>query len=128
MGRTTALLTGASVLLSALGQMVLKAGVGTSRVHAAAAAGSMPAFLVAVACSWLVWAGLAIFGISVLLWLNVLTRLEVSTAYPFIALGLVLTAALGHFLYGESMPATKIAGIFLISAGVVLIARNTGVA
>lgn len=125
MTRLTALLIGASVCLSALGQLLLKAGVGTPRVQAAASSGSIPNFLIAVAGSWLVWVGLAVFGVSVLMWLSVLARVPVSTAYPFVALGLILTAGLGYFLFGEPMSTGKIAGILLIAAGVVLVARNT---
>jgi multidrug transporter EmrE-like cation transporter len=125
MTRLTALLIGVSVCLSAVGQMLLKAGVGAPRVREAAAAGSIPDFLIAVAGSWLVWVGLVVFGVSVLLWLNVLTRVEVSTAYPFVALGLILTAAMGYLFFGEAMSAGKIVGIALIAAGVVLVARNT---
>ena len=124
MTRLTALLIGASVCLSALGQLLLKAGVATPRVQAAAS-GSIPGFLIAVAGSWLVWVGLAVFGVSVLMWLSVLARVPVSTAYPFVALGLILTAGLGYFLFGEAMSTGKIIGILLIAAGVVLVARNT---
>lgn len=124
MNGATAALIGTSVTLSALGQMLLKAGVGAPAVQAAARGGAPAAFLLAVAGSWLVWLGLAVFGVSVLLWLSVLTRVEVSTAYPFVALGLILTAALGHLWFGESMSAAKAAGILLIAAGVVVVARS----
>jgi drug/metabolite transporter (DMT)-like permease len=47
--------------------------------------------------------------------------LDVSQAYPFVALGTFMTVLAGHFLLGESVSTLRIAGVTAIGAGVVLV-------
>lgn len=124
MTRITLFIIAISVTLAALGQVLLKAGMSARSVQAAAQTGTPAQFVLAIASSWLVWVGLVVFGASVLTWLVVLSKVEVSTAYPFAALGMILTALLSYLAFGESMGVTKIAGIALICTGVVLVARG----
>ena len=56
-------------------------------------------------------------------WIFVLTRVEVSSAYPLISLGFVFTLIFGHLLYGEAVTMSKIAGTIIIMIGCALIAR-----
>jgi multidrug transporter EmrE-like cation transporter len=124
MTKVTVGIIAVSVILAALGQILLKAGMSARAVQAAAQSGGAVQFVFAVATSWMVWVGLVVFGLSVLTWLVVLSKVEVSTAYPFAALGMVLTATLGYLAFGESMGAGKVAGIALICLGVVLVAKS----
>jgi multidrug transporter EmrE-like cation transporter len=57
------------------------------------------------------------------LWVAGLRQVELSVAYPFIALGLVLVSTLSWMFLGESMNVARIAGILLIAAGVLVVAR-----
>ena len=50
-----------------------------------------------------------------------MTRLEVSTAYPLTSLGLVLTAVAGVYLLGESVSVSKVLGMVLVVAGVLVL-------
>ena len=65
--------------------------------------------------------GLAAYGLSALLWLRVLAEVEVSKAYPFVALAIVLTMVLGVLVLGEVVPAGRAVGAALIVVGVVLV-------
>jgi drug/metabolite transporter (DMT)-like permease len=58
------------------------------------------------------------------LWLAVLSRTEVSVAYPMLSLGYLLAAALSFFYLGETTGIARLAGIVLICAGVFLVART----
>ena len=58
------------------------------------------------------------------LWLAVLTRAELSQAYPFVGLSFVLTAIFGWLLFHDAMSVARIGGIALIMAGVVLVGRS----
>lgn len=73
--------------------------------------------------AWL-WGGLACFAVSVLLWLAVLARMQVSAAYPMASMGYVLAALAGALWLGESLTPMRIAGLVLICLGVFLIART----
>lgn len=110
----------ASVGLNALAQIFLRLGARS----AGAPAGEPVAAVVAMAVQPAVLAGLGCYGVSLLLWLYVLGRVEVSFAYPFLALGFVLVALAGWQWLGEPMPPARAAGIGIILAGVVVLARS----
>lgn len=108
-----------SVALNALAQILLRIGE-----RAADTPEPAPAALIALVFQPTVLAGLACYGVSLLLWLHVLGRAEVSFAYPFLALGFVLVALAGWQWLGESMPPGRAAGIGIILAGVLVLARS----
>ena len=114
-----------SVVLSALAQLLMKAGMSTPAVQAALGeGGNVIGSIQAVALSPLVLLGLVTFGLSAATWLLVLAKVPVSQAYPFVALGIVLTAAGGYALMGETLSLWRLVGIAAIAAGVVLVATN----
>ncbi len=109
-----------SVSATAVAQLLLKSGV--SKVLSLDLPPGGAPFLLAIACSPLVIGGMAVFGFGVLSWLTVLARMDVSRAYPFVSLGIVLTVLGGHFLFGETLHPTRIAGMTFIVLGVLLVA------
>ncbi|MFZ3130847.1 MAG: EamA family transporter [Desulfosporosinus sp.] len=62
--------------------------------------------------------GFLCFGVSSILWLVVISRWELSYAYPLVALGYVLAILYGTFLLQETFTLPKIAGSVLIIAGI----------
>ena len=68
-----------------------------------------------------IFIGLSCYAVSALLWIIVLSHLEVSKAYPILGLSYIFVLLLSFFLLGESLTLTKILGSFLILFGVVLI-------
>lgn len=66
--------------------------------------------------------GFFLYWISIILRFYVLSKLDVSFAYPFIALSYIVVLVWGYFL-GEHIWALKIIGVWLILAGIVLIAK-----
>ena len=111
-----------SVGLSALSQVALKAGMTSAPVQAAIATSSVTRIILTVFQSWMVLAGLLSFGCSALVWLAVLSRVPLSTAYPFVALGIAITTGAGLLLFNESFSVLKFAGMLLIVSGVVAVA------
>src|SRR5882672_10302992 len=59
-------------------------------------------------------AGLGSYVVSVGLWLLVLSRAEVSAAYPFLSVGYIIVAVAGCLLFNESLTFMRLAGIGLI--------------
>ena len=80
--------------------------------------------LLAVAVNPYVLAGLACYIFSVVVWLLVLSRVEVSYAYPLLSIGYIVTAFAGWFLFDESIGITRWSGIIVICLGVWLITRS----
>lgn len=111
----------ASVALNALAQILLRIG---ARSAAQSGNGSVLAGFVDLAFRPAILAGLACYGFSLLTWLYVLGRIEVSFAYPFLALGFVLVALAGWQLLGEPMSPARATGIGVILVGVLILARS----
>lgn len=72
---------------------------------------------------WLVFGG-GLHAIALGLWVVGLKHVELSVAYPFVALGLVLVTALSWIFLKEMVNPIRLTGMLLISSGVVLIARG----
>ncbi|MDO9417102.1 transporter [Pararhizobium sp.] len=71
-----------------------------------------------------VFAGLATFVISMASHLYVLSKVELSFAYPFLSLAYVAVAVVAYFVFREDLNAWRIAGIAFICIGTVLIAQS----
>jgi multidrug transporter EmrE-like cation transporter len=68
--------------------------------------------------------GVALYGISILLWLYVLSQTQVSVAYPLSAIGFILTAVIASVFLNEQITFLRLAGIMMICFGVVLVSRT----
>jgi multidrug transporter EmrE-like cation transporter len=117
---STILLT---VTFSAIAQLALKSGVSNPAVTEAMG-GSPAEIAMAMLLSPLIWVGLIIYGVSVIVWLWVLTKVELSVAYPFVGVSFVLTMVFSYFLLGENVGITRMIGTLLIAAGCVLVAKT----
>jgi multidrug transporter EmrE-like cation transporter len=110
-----------SVSCSALAQISLKLGMSTRLVQTALTGGGGMPIAFAVAASPAVWLGLFLYGFSALVWLFVLAKLDVSVAYAFVALGFLLTMALGCLLLGEPLTPRKLLGTAVVMLGIWLV-------
>jgi len=69
-------------------------------------------------------AGVAVYMVSLVVWIMGLSRVPVSVAYPMLSLGYVINAIAAYYLFGEAVTATKWLGIGFIILGVWLVARG----
>ena len=115
------LLTG--VLLNAGAQLLLKAGTNRIGEFAFSVENIVPIGM-RVATSPPILAGLACYGVSVIVWILALSRVPVSVAYPLLSIGYIVNAVAAWYLFGESLGAQKLVGIAFIIAGVWLVARS----
>ena len=111
------------VALNAAAQLFLKAATRASGVLVGDAGGISWTAAAQLVKAPPLWAGLACYGISVFLWVGALSRVPVSIAYPLLSIGYVVNAFAAAALFGEALSATKLAGIGLIVAGVLLLTR-----
>jgi len=70
------------------------------------------------------WAGLVLYGINTGLLILALRDGELSLLYPVISLTYVWVTIMSVTVLGESMTATKVAGISLICLGVAFLGRK----
>ncbi len=111
------------VVLNVTGQLSLKYGMSKFGNFSLSLSTLPPVFMKA-ATNVHVLLGLLCYGLGFMVWLIVLSKAEVSYAYPMISLGYVFTAILARMLLGESVSATRMTGILITCLGVFLIARS----
>lgn len=110
------------VFLNAGAQLLLKAGMNRIGEFSFSLHNIVPIGIDAVTNPF-IFAGLCCYVISVLVWLLVLSRVEVSFAYPMLSIGYIVNAVAAYYLFGEDLTMTRIIGIGVIIIGVYLIAR-----
>lgn len=113
----------AGVLLNALAQLTLKQGM-RSIGHFSFSMESLLKMALTIGLNPFVLAGLSCYVVSVVIWLLVLSRVEVSYAYPLLSVGYIVTAVAGWLLFDEAMDLTRWSGIAVICCGVWLITRT----
>lgn len=113
----------AGVLLNAVAQLCLKAGVRQIGHFDFAPANVLPIGW-KLATNLPIFGGLSCYVVSVVVWILALSRVEVSVAYPMLSIGYVVNALLAWWLFGEMITAQRMAGIAVIIVGVVLVARS----
>lgn len=111
------------VLLNAAAQLLLKAGMGQIghfdfNVHNIVPIG------LKVMMNLPIVAGLFSYVVSVVVWLLVLSRVQVSYAYPMLSIGYVVNAVAAYYLFGESLSVMRVTGVFVIIAGVYLVSQS----
>lgn len=112
-----------TVLTNAAAQLLLKQGM-LSLGPLSFSADTMIQRIFQIVFNPWVFFGLATFVISMASHLYVLSKVDLSFAYPFLSLAYVAVAVLAWLLFKEELGAMKIAGIAFICVGTVLIAQS----
>ena len=111
------------VLLNAAAQLFLKEGMRRIGHFEFVWANIVPV-TVQVAGNIFILGGLFCYVVSVAVWLLVLSRVEVSYAYPLLSVGYIVNAVGGYYLFQENLSLTRITGILIICVGVYFVTRS----
>lgn len=111
------------VLLNAGAQLLLKEGMRRIGHFEFAWSNVWPIGIQVMANPFVIM-GLFAYVVSVMVWLLVLSRVEVSYAYPMLSVGYIVNAVAAYYLFQEDMSFTRITGILIIIAGVYLVSRS----
>lgn len=107
-----------SIFLGATGQFLFRLGMlRYGKVTAENVWGQLWGILTTPA----IFFGFVCFGISSILWLVVISRWELSYAYPMVALGYVIAILYGAFFLQEAINLPKILGSALILLGIMVL-------
>ncbi len=112
-----------SVSLNALAQVSLRKGMLVLNANGGVEQPVLQ-LLVQLALNPFLILGLSLYAVSIFIWLYVLSKVEVSLAYPFQSLGYIIAATIGLFFLGENVTLVRAAGIGMICVGLVFIARS----
>lgn len=112
-----------SIALSVAAQFSLKAGMSVEGVKDTLAPPTVLRTLFSALTNKYVLGGFLLYGLGAIVWLAVLSKWDVSKAYPLVGLGFVITTVIG-FLIGEQVSMGRMIGVTLICGGVFLVARS----
>ena len=110
-----------AVLLGATGQVIMKMGM---KIYGEVSAGSVWGQLVPILKVPQVFLGFVCYGISAVLWIAVVSKIDLSLAYPMVSVAYVAVFVASWLLFGEKISALRVAGLVLIVAGVLVISRS----
>lgn len=119
---TTYLLLAASMCLNALANFTIKLAVRGEKLEMAPA--HLSGTLKTLAANPVLWCGLALFGLAFVGYTVVLSRLNLSTAYPAMAGGgFLLVFVLSALYLKEAITFAHLGGAFLIILGMWLLLK-----
>lgn len=112
----------ACVVIGTTGQLLLKYGMDKIGEFAFAAHNIWPIAIKVITNPFIV-GGVCCYVLSLVIWLLILSRAQVSYAYPMLSMGYVITAIAAYYFFGEDLSLARILGIVFVILGVLLIAK-----
>lgn len=110
-----------SVAFGATGQFLFKVGMQSyGQVSAVGAFRHLTSIIITPQ----VFSGFVLFGLSSVLWLSVISKSQLSYAYPMVSMGYVLTLIMSRVFLNEQVGFYKIIGTILIISGVLFISKS----
>ncbi|MFT4967595.1 MAG: putative membrane protein [Candidatus Deianiraeaceae bacterium] len=100
-----------AVLLGSVGQVCFKIGSASFK-------GNFFEHLLLFITNKFLFIGLVLYGISTIIYVTTLQKIDLSLAYPVISISYVFVVLLAYFFLGESLSMYKVLGIMLITIGV----------
>ena len=114
-----------SVSLSAFAQIALKLGMSNKHIqNALLTSENLFEKLIIVFTNPYVLSGVVMYVFSMILWLVVLAKIDVSVAYPFVGIGFIITMLLGFLLLNEQLSVIRIMGTILVVCGVLMVSTT----
>ena len=110
-----------SVLLNCAAQLLIRKGM---MIVGEINASNVMQMFAPMLTNVFLWLALLCYGFSFFLWMVVLSRVEVSYAYPFLSVGYVITMIAGYAFFAEDINFMRILGVAIICLGVFLISRS----
>jgi len=110
----------ASVIIGVAGQLLMKQGVSQLGDYSS----NLINFLLKAALSPWIISGLIGYVIGTVIWLLLLSKVDVSYAYPMLSLGYIFLLIFASLFLGEQITMIRVIGVSLIVIGVILITRS----
>ena len=114
-----ALAVAGTIVLTVYGQLVIKWQVSRAGARTARTGDRVRYALDLMANPFVITVYLAV-GAAGLLWIVVMTKLDLSRAYPFVSLAFALVVVLSAVFFDEPLSVPKVVGVALIVLGVAI--------
>jgi len=112
-----------SIMLSVSAQFLLKRGMSGEVAQQQMMQPLSFRSIILVLTDWFVLGGFVLYGVGAVVWLWVLSKWDVSKAYPLVGIGFLLTLLIG-MLQGEQITFLRIAGTVAISLGIWMLSQS----
>jgi drug/metabolite transporter (DMT)-like permease len=113
----------AAIVLLVSGQTLLKVGLNDIGGVSLFDGNPLASLLGLFRTPWII-VGFLCYGISAILWLDVLSKLDFSMAFPMVSLTYVFAIVIGRFIFNEAIGLDRVVGVLLILAGLFFIIRS----
>ncbi len=110
-----------SISLAIAGQLLMKHGM---MIFGKFPVSQLPANLFPMFLQPYVFLGFVCFAVSSVFWLVILSRIDLSMAYPMVSVAYVAVAIFSYFVFKENVSLIRWLGIITICFGVFLISRS----
>jgi drug/metabolite transporter (DMT)-like permease len=119
----TLVITLIAILLLVGGQTLLKLGLNDIGGVSLFGGNPIGSFLGLFRTPWII-PGFVCYGVSAILWLDVLSRLDFSMAFPMVSLAYVFSLVIGRFIFHETVSLSRVVGVVLILGGLFFVVRS----
>lgn len=110
-----------SIMLLSAGQTSLKFGL--NAIGGVSLADGVAGIFKLLQTPWII-VGFGLYGLSAVLWLDVLSKLDFSLAFPMVGLTYVFTLLIGRFFFGETIGWERMIGVAFILGGIFFLVRS----
>ena len=111
-----------SIMMSSSAHIFLKKGMMTHAQNNIKTVGFVDLFWTVGTNPWVV-GGMLLHVSALIVWLWALSKVDISFAYPFLALGYVLVSAMAWIWLGENITSMRIFAMIIIIIGIFILAK-----
>lgn len=119
----TLLIALVAILLLVGGQTLLKVGLNEIGGISLFEGNPVGSLLGLFRTPWIIL-GFVCYGVSAILWLDVLSKLDFSLAFPLVSLTYVFSLIIGRFIFHDTVGLDRIVGVLLILGGLFFVVRS----
>lgn len=110
-----------SISLAIAGQLLMKQGM---MMFGKFPVNELLARLIPMVFQPYVFIGILCFCVSSVFWLVILSRIDLSLAYPLVSIAYIVVALFSYFVFKENVSLLRWIGILVICLGVFLVSRS----
>ena len=114
-----------AMLCSVTGELFLKRGMNEVGEFDFAAVSNLVPTLLKIATNWNIIIGFVGFGLGSIFWLSVLSRVQLSLAYPMLGLMYVIIVVESWIFLGEGLHPMRVLGSIVVGIGVAIVGLSS---
>ncbi len=111
-----------TILFTVIGQLLVKSATSQFATFPKTAREIIP-YLITAFTNIKLLAGLLSAVIASIMWMTALSMIDISSAYPFMGLAIVLVLALSPLVFREAVPWTRWLGVIIVCIGLWIASR-----